>query len=174
MTAANFPTCLRFTLREEGGWVDNPLDNGGPTMKGITFATFRAHFLDATLTDLRTITDTEVSEIYRNGYWNAVKADDLPTGVDLSAFDFGVSAGPGRSIRLLQSAIGVSPDGILGPLSMRAVRAMDPLVVIGNLWRRQMTYYVSLSTFGTFGKGWTSRTDARRAAALQLAGATTV
>ena len=173
MSSASFTTALAFTLSAEGGWSDDPDDPGGPTMKGITFATFRAHFPDATLEDLRSITDEEVAQIYRDGYWNAVKGDDLPTGADLSVFDFGVNAGPGHSIRQLQRAVNVNPDGIIGPVTLAAMARLNTVFLIGNLWRRQMAYYEGLSTFDTFGKGWTNRTDARRAAALQLAGATT-
>ncbi len=172
MTAASFDTALAFTLQSEGGWSDNPADPGGATMKGITLATYRLHHPHATKIDLQQITDAEVADIYRTGYWNAVKGDALPAGVDLSVFDMGVNAGPGRSIRQLQSAAGVTADGILGPISMKAIATVDPLVVIGNLWRRQMAYYESLDTFETFGRGWTRRTDERRAAALNLAGAT--
>lgn len=171
MSAASFDTALAFTLQAEGGWSDNPIDKGGPTMKGITLATFRAHFHGTTAAQLRNITDAQVADIYRHGYWNAVKGDDLPAGIDLSAFDMGVNAGPGRSIRLLQSTVNVATDGVLGPISLMAIAAADPVLTIGNLWRRQMSYYEGLSTFGTFGAGWTRRTDERRAAALQLAGA---
>lgn len=171
MSAASFDTALAFTLQAEGGWSDNPLDAGHETMKGITLATFRAHFPGATAAQLRNITDAQVADIYRHGYWNAVKGDDLPAGVDLSVFDMGVNAGPGRSIRLLQSVVNVAADGVLGPISMAAIGGANLIFTIGNLWRRQMSYYEGLSTFGTFGAGWTRRTDERRAAALQLAGA---
>lgn len=139
-------------------------------MKGITLATYRQHHPHATKLDLRHITDEEVADIYRTGYWNAVKGDGLPAGVDLSVFDMAVNAGPGRSVRQLQSAVGVTADGVLGPVSMKAVTSANPGLLIGTLWRRQMTYYEGLATFDTFGKGWSRRTDERRAAALELAG----
>jgi len=173
MSAANFAASLAFTLQSEGGWSDNPADPGGATMKGITFATFQSHYPGSTLDDLRNITDEQVSDIYRSGYWNAVKGDDLPSGVDLSVFDMGVNAGPGRSVRQLQSAVGVLADSVIGPISMAAVAAADPIALIGNLWRRQTSYYEGLSTFPTFGHGWLARAEQRRAVALQLAGAAT-
>lgn len=170
MASASFAASLAFTLQSEGGWSDNPLDKGGATMKGITFATFRQYNPGATVDDLRNISDGQVADIYRRGYWNAVKGDDLPAGVDLSVFDMGVNAGPGRSIRLLQGAVGVTEDGAIGPITLAAIAAADPQNLIGTLAASQQAYYERLPTFDTFGDGWTSRTAARKAAALALTG----
>lgn len=173
MTAANFAASLAFTLQSEGGWSDDDRDPGGATMKGITFSTFQSHYPGSTVDDLRNITDEQVNDIYRIGYWNAVKGDDLPNGVDLSVFDMAVNAGQGRSIRLLQQAVNVAADGVIGPISMAAINAADPTVLVGNLWRRQTSYYEASALFPTFGRGWLARADERRAAALELAGAVT-
>lgn len=165
---SSFTAALAFTLQSEGGWSDNPDDNGGATMKGITLTTFRQHYPGATADDLRNITDDQVADIYRTGYWNAVKADGLPLGVDLSVFDFGVNAGPGRSIRLLQAAAGVAADGIIGPITMAKIAGMDPDVLVADLAERQQSYYEGLSTFDEFGEGWSRRTAERQKAALAL------
>lgn len=170
MSASSFEAAMKFVLQAEGGWSDDPLDKGGATMKGVTLATFRHHYPDATADDLRNISDADVAEIYRTGYWNAVKGDDLPAGVDLSVFDFGVNAGPGRSIKLLQRAVDAGPDGVIGPRTMQAVSQADPGNLIAELGRQQQAYYESLSTFGRFGHGWTRRTAERAAAALKLIG----
>lgn len=171
MTVSNFAAALAFTLQVEGGWSDDPRDKGGPTNHGITLTTLQKYYRGATLNNLRSINNFEVADIYRDGYWRTVRGDDLPAGVDLSVFDFGVTSDPSRSIRLLQDAVNVTADGILGPISMRAVAALNPVVLIGGLWGRQMTYYEGLPTFKVFGKGWTARAHQRRTAALRLAGA---
>lgn len=168
MAAENFATALAFTLEAEGGWSDNPADPGGATMKGITFGTFLEHYPGATLNDLRNITDTQVADIYRHGYWNAVKGDDLPAGVDLSVFDMGVNAGPGRSTRILQDAVGSKADGIIGPITMKAIKGVSPIALIHVLASEQQNYYEGLRSFDTFGEGWTKRTEERQTAALAL------
>lgn len=172
MASASFAAALAFTLQAEGGWSDDPADPGGATMKGITLATFRQHYPGSTVDDLRDISDDQVADIYRTGYWNAVKGDDLPAGVDLSVFDMAVNAGPGRSIRLLQGVVGADPDGVIGPETMGAVAAQDHGSTIERLRDAQQQYYGSLPTFDRFGAGWTNRTNARRDAALALIGQT--
>lgn len=174
MTAANFPTpILDFALREEGGFSDDPRDPGGATMAGITIATFRKLMGDPSLTidDLKAITPGEEASIYAKGYWSVVRGPDLPSGVDLSVFDFGVNAGPGRSERLLQEAVGVAADGVLGPISMAAIAKNLPSAIITTLAKLQMVHYQSLPDFPTFGSDWTARTARRTKAALAMAAA---
>src|SRR5215813_7527318 len=101
-----FDACLAFTLREEGGYVDDPNDPGGATNMGITLATYRQWSDDPALgpAQVRGMTLRTARAIYRSLYWNPLRADALPAGVDLSVFDMGVNAGIWPSARLLQRA----------------------------------------------------------------------
>ena len=102
-----FDACLAFTLREEGGYVDDPADPGGATKMGITLATYRQWSDDPELgsAQVRDMTERTARAIYRSLYWNPLRADALPIGVDLSALDMGVNAGIWRTARLLQRAL---------------------------------------------------------------------
>lgn len=169
-TGDRFERCLALVLEHEGGFANHPDDPGGATKYGITHRTlsdFRG--AEVTVEDVRALTREEAREIYRANYWNPMRCGELPAGVDLMVFDFGVNAGPGRSVRLLQQAAGVTADGSIGPITMAAVGAADPKRLIAPMAERRMDYYRSLSTFDTFGRGWTRRTDATREAALQMA-----
>jgi lysozyme family protein len=88
-----FESCLAFTLRQEGGYVDDPADPGGATNMGITLATYREWSDDPHLGDVqvRDMTLKTAGAIYRSLYWNQLRADALPPGVDLSVFDMGVT-----------------------------------------------------------------------------------
>lgn len=153
----NFTNCLPVTLAYEGGWSDHPRDPGGATMKGITLAVYRQHRPGATKADLRAITQTEVEMIYRAGYWSPIKGDDLPPGVDLATFDFGVNSGVSRASRYLQAVVGVPADGKIGPATLRAVTSASGKEVIQGLCGRRLSFLKALSTFSTFGKGWSRR-----------------
>jgi len=168
-----FDTCLAFTLRAEGGYVDDPADPGGATNMGITLATFRQWSDDAELgpAQVQDMTERTARAIYRSLYWNPLRADALPAGVDLSVFDMGVNAGIWGSARLLQRAIGFTGDevdGCIGPETLGTAATCDPRALVNDLADRQAAYYRSLSDFPTFGAGWLNRTDARRSAALAM------
>lgn len=169
MAKGNFKTCLAVTLSHEGGWSDHPKDPGGATMKGITLARYRQHKPSATKADLRKITDAEVEYIYRADYWVAVKGEDLPYGVDLAVFDFGVNSGPARSKKYLQAVLGVAQDGIIGTQTLAAVKAADPVQVVKKLCARRLAFVRGLSTFSVFGKGWTRRIADVEAKAVAMA-----
>lgn len=165
-----FETALKEVLKHEGGFVNHPDDPGGATNKGITIATYRKWIdKNGTVEDLKRISDTQVAKIYRSVYWNAVKGDDLPYGIDYAVFDFGVNSGPTRAAKYLQAVLGVAQDGKIGPVTISAAKAADPAKVIAALCDRRMSFLQSLKTFTTFGKGWTRRVNDVRSLALQMA-----
>jgi len=168
-----FDTCLPFTLREEGGYVDDPADPGGATNMGITLATYRewSDSPDLGPAQVQEMTRRTARAIYRSSYWNPLRADALPVGVDLSVFDMGVNAGIWRSARLLQRAIGFAGDeidGCIGPETLGTAAKCVPRTLVNDLADRQADFYKSLDDFNTFGAGWLNRTQARRAAALAM------
>jgi lysozyme family protein len=168
-----FDACLAFTLREEGGYVDDPADPGGATNMGITLATYRQWSDNPELgsAQVQDMTERAARAIYRSLYWNPLRADALPIGVDLSVFDMGVNAGIWRSARLLQRALrfaGEEVDGCIGPETLDAAAKCDPRALVNDLAERQAAYYRSLADFLTFGTGWLDRTEARRNSALAM------
>lgn len=167
----NFERALKLVLAHEGGWADHPKDPGGATMKGVTLATFRQFVKPgATKDDLRKITDAQLAQVYRRHYWDVVKADQLPDGLDYAVFDYAVNSGPGRAAKHLQAVLGVAQDGIIGPATLAAANA-PTADVIKALCARRMTFLRGLKTWSTFGKGWERRVTGVRAEALAMAAA---
>lgn len=166
----NFERALSLVLKHEGGWSDHPKDPGGATMKGVTLANFRRYIKpNATKEDLRRITDEQVATIYRRYYWDAVAGAELPGGIDYAVFDFAVNSGPARAAKYLQAVVGAKQDGKIGPATLKATRAMVRATVINDLCDRRMDFLRRLPTWGTFGRGWTSRVSGVRAEALKMA-----
>lgn len=167
----NFARSLALVLKSEGGWSDNPKDPGGATMKGVTLANFRRYVqANATKDDLRHITDAQIATVYRRFYWDAVRASDLPDGVDYATFDFAVNSGPGRAAKYLQMTVGVTQDGEIGPATLRAVKARPTSAIINSLCDLRLAFLKRLATWPTFGKGWSDRVRTVRFAALLMVG----
>ena len=166
----NFKESLAQVLKHEGGYVDHPADPGGATMKGITLATFSAFKKKAmTKDELRAISDADVETIYKTGYWDAMRCDELAAGVDLLAFDMAVNKGVGRAARLMQQAAGVKDDGALGPRSMEAINKMPAKDLIVKVSEGRRDFYKGLKTFPVFGRGWLRRVDETEKEALHAA-----
>lgn len=156
---ANYASALASVLVHEGGYSNHPRDPGGATMKGVTQRVYDDFRVNRRLPprSVKHIQPAEIEEIYRKQYWNAVKGDDLPAGVDYAVFDLAVNSGTNRAIRFLQRAAGVLEDGKLGPVTLAAVKAIPPKLLVDAICDERICFLKSLSTFSTFGKGWTRR-----------------
>ena len=167
----NFQRALSLVLKHEGGWSDHPSDPGGATMKGVTLASFRQYVkATGTKADLRKITDEQLATVYRRHYWDAVHGAELPDGIDYAVFDFAVNSGPSRAAKYLQAVVGVTQDGRIGPATLKAVRSKASANVVNALCDKRMAFLQDLSTWKTFGKGWTRRVAAVRTEAIRMAG----
>jgi lysozyme family protein len=166
----NFERALAEVLKHEGGWADHPKDPGGATMKGVTIGTF-AQFKGRKVTkeELRNISDADLRAIYRRKYWDVVKGDDLPAGLDFVAFDAAVNSGPSRGARWLQLALGVSADGKIGPVTIAAARAANAELAIDRACDERLAFLQRLKTWPTFGRGWGRRVADVRSVAKDMA-----
>ncbi|SER62699.1 Predicted Peptidoglycan domain-containing protein [Faunimonas pinastri] len=162
MTVADFEPSLKVTLAYEGGVSDHPLDPGGLTKAGVTQATYDAwrKLQKVPMRSVTMVTDAEIRSIYRDGYWGVVRGDELPSGIDFAVFDFAVNSGPARAAKSLQKAVGASADGVIGNLTLAAVidaARKDEEAVIRIICEDRLAFMKSLSTWATFGTGWTRR-----------------
>lgn len=165
-----FARCVAEVLKHEGGYVDHPRDPGGATNRGITHLTladWRGH--PVTKADVQALGEQEAREIYRARFWNAVQGDRLPAGLDLAVFDFAVNSGPGRAARMLQQQLGVVADGAIGPVTLAAIRKVNASRLASGLCRARLAWMRGLSTWATFGKGWTARVVDVERVALEMA-----
>lgn len=158
---ADFARCMPVILKWEGGKVDDPRDPGGRTNQGIIQRVYDNYRRRKGLPrqDVYAMAPAERDEIYRTSYWNMVRGDQLPLGVDLVVFDGAVNSGPIQSIKWLQRALGVPDDGVFGPDTLHALTEeedVDGLIV--SIIDKRETFLKSLKTFKTFGAGWLNRT----------------
>lgn len=167
----NFAAALQEVLKQEGGWSNHPKDPGGATMCGITQRVYDAWRARKGLKprSVRDITEPTICEIYRRQYWDAVRGDDLPAGVDLAVFDFAVNSGPVRAAKFLQAAVGEVRDGHIGAITLAAVAKADRALLASAVCDRRLAWLHGLETYPAFGKGWRRRIAAVRAAAVKMA-----
>lgn len=162
-----FARCVEIVLKHEAGFVDHPSDPGGATNHGISLRYARSKGSmwdldgdgDVDKQDILLVTPEKAAIAYRSWFWADVRGDDLPAGLDLVTFDFAVNSGPGRATKALQAALGVQPDGVIGPATMRAVREGGERVpfLITAVTNERLNFLRTLKTWPTFGRGWTRR-----------------
>lgn len=167
MSVGNFKNCLDLVLKSEGGWVNNPKDPGGETNLGVTKAVWE-EWVGHPVTTMKNLTPNLVAPLYEQKYWRPCYGEVLPRGLDFVVFSMGINAGPGRSIKLLQSAIGCVPDGVIGPRTRGLISDSNCATLISKFSESRREYYRALNK-PMFIKGWIARTDKEEQEALQMA-----
>lgn len=167
---ANFEAALKAVLHHEGGFVNHPADPGGMTNLGVTKKVWEewvGHDVDEKA--MRNLTPEIVGPMYKVKYWDKVKGDDLPAGVDYAVFDAAVNSGPGRAAKWLQACVGVDPDGGIGPKTLAAVNSFDANQLIEDYAKRRLSFLMDLQHWDTFGKGWSRRVAEVQKTGLDMA-----
>lgn len=163
----SFEPALKRVLVHEGGFVNDPDDPGGPTNRGVTQRVYDGYRRrkGLQLRSVRAITADEVGEIYKRQYWDTVRGDDLPAGLDYAVFDFAVNSGVQRASKHLQRVLKVKIDGIIGERTIAAAEDREIVQLVEEYVQSRMTFLRSITKGGgwkKFGKGWTRRVMGER------------
>lgn len=154
----NFDKALAKVLDHEGGYSNHPRDPGGMTNLGVTQRAWEEWVgREVGEKEMRSLTPEKVTQFYKRKYWDRVRGDELPEGLDYIVFDTAVNSGPGRAIKLLQECLDVTVDGALGPKTMAAVQAAGAQKLIAAYAKKRLDFLAALPTWDVFGKGWSRR-----------------
>lgn len=164
----NFDPFFDELIKHEGGFTDDPRDpgnqredgfgNAGSTNLGVTAQVWSEWTgKPSPKSVMRDLTKDDIKPMYKSKYWDAVKGDNLPSGVDISVADFGVNAGPRRAAKRLQRVVMAAQDGKIGPKTLAMVFDMEPSVLLEKYAAQREAYYRSLETFYIYGRGWLRR-----------------
>ena len=152
-----------FILRWEGGFADDPLDRGGATNKGITIGTFRNFYgKDATVEQLKNITDEQWLHIFKSGYWDKWKADNIENqSIANIVVDWAWGSGAATSIKQVQKILGVAVDGIVGDDTLTAINIAGQRSLFVKIHNRRIEFVENIvkrdPSQARFLKGWKNR-----------------
>jgi len=170
---SRFNECLAFVLDKEGGYTNDPVDRGGATNYGILQTEYSEYLKRHGLPNdsVREISKDHVEDIYYTEYWGPSRAETMPAPLDLIQFDASVNIGLYWAKRLLQRALYVAEDGILGPKTMAAIGKADIATLCQRVITYRRAYYQAIvkhdATQGKFLAGWLNRCSALELAATK-------
>lgn len=159
---SNFAKALEVVLHHEGGYVNHPDDPGGETIFGIS----RRSHPEVWAKGRPTLEDAK--RIYHRDYWLPIKADAMSLPVALMVFDIAVNSGNRRAVVLLQQALRVTSDGLVGPLTLAAASRADTRTLVNHIAAERIRFMSSLSNWGSFSLGWSRRVVDVAITAVQL------
>lgn len=169
-----YDKCFDRVVGHEGGFTADRRDRGNWTtgvigkgeLKGTKYGVSAMAYPSL---DIRNLTVADAKAIYLRDYWRKASCDLLPQGVAFLVFDAAVNHGVKQAVKFLQAAVGVTADGAFGPKSLLAVNKAKPEAIIRAFCDRRLQFYKSLSTYKTYGRGWSRRiVDTRKQALSDL------
>lgn len=165
----NKDKAISLVLKEEGGFTNDPRDPGGATNFGITIFDARKYLdPDADVEFMRNMTVDQAIGIYGPKYWDKVRGDEIPAGLDYTLMDYGVNSGVSRAIKVLQRVLEVDDDGAFGDGTMAALKAADARDLIIQINDERLRFLQSLRTWSHFGKGWGARVARVKKISLEM------
>lgn len=158
---ANINKACAFIRRWEGGYSDHPSDKGGCTMAGVTLATYRRFYgSHLTCADLLHITAEQWAHIFRVGYWDKIRADQIENdSVATLCADWVYMSGTG-AIKRIQKAVGVEADGVVGRVTLAAINKDPYLTFVNIVAARERQFYDIVArnpSQRVFLRGWLNR-----------------
>lgn len=134
-TSQNFSDQVLEVIKREGGFVNHPADRGGATKYGITITTLQEwRKKDVSIGDVGSLTVEEASEIYISNYYKKPGFSNFKDSkLQILLFDTAVHSGTAAATKMLQRAVGVKDDGIIGAITIQTVN----LVPDSGLLRRK-------------------------------------
>ncbi len=152
-----------FILKWEGGFVNDPLDRGGATNKGITLGTFRRFYgKDASVEQLKALTDEQWITIFKAGYWNPWQADYIANqSIANIVVDWAWASGTKTSIKQVQRILNTTVDGVVGPQTIAAINSANPRELFDRIRSARLTFVDDIlrrnPTQSRFIRGWKNR-----------------
>ena len=161
----NFNNSINLMLNLEGGKTDESTDRGGRTNYGVTQTEYDAwnkrHNLPRR--DVFKIDQNTAKQIFREGYWNLIKGDELPRNVANAILSMALTDGPQDSIKFVQKMLGLKPvDGIMGPITMAKIwekSKKGDAEFARAILNKQIERYQKDEQASTYGEGWTNRVE---------------
>ena len=145
-------------LEHEGGYVNDSRDSGGMTNLGVTKRVYDEWIgRESTEQEMRDLTPDDVAPIYKKNYWDRIKGDYVPSGVDWCLYDWAVNSGSGRPAKAVQRAVGATPDGVIGKQTVGLIMEKDPKYIIDYVYTVRQAFYEGLDDYKHFGRGWSRR-----------------
>ena len=165
---ANFEPAFEQMIRNEGGYVNHTVsgDRGGQTFAGIA-RNFHGQWEGWQLIDRNDMDNPRLTELvrefYKTHFWDKIKGDDIAAqGIAETLFDFAVNAGYRTAGKLAQLVVGATPDGIIGPKSLKAINAADEQHFMAKYALAKVARYVEIvkrdRSQMKFMLGWLNRT----------------
>lgn len=143
---------LSLDPKDRGNWTTGVIGQG--ELKGTKYGISAMSYPHL---DIKNLTLGEAKAIYYEDFWKRVKGDKLHSALSYQLFDSAINHGVGNAVRFLQRAVDTADDGQVGPYTLEAVKARGTDDVLKLFNAERIRFFVKISTFDRYGRGWMRR-----------------
>ena len=157
-----FYKSFKRVIGHEGLFTDDPQDRGNwdsgkvgqGQLKGTKYGISAMSYPHL---DIKNLTLEQAQAIYFEDFWVKKSIDLLPEAIQYQMFDAGINHGSVNANKMLQRALGVNDDGIIGPVTRKAAHELDELALVLEFNKQRLHFYTNIKTFDKYGRGWCRR-----------------
>ncbi len=158
----NFIKAFNRTMDSEGLFQNDPRDRGNWTsgvvgkgeLKGTKYGISAMSYPDL---DIANMSLTEAMDIYYQDWWVSLGIHRFRPSVQFQLFDAAINHGLYNAVRMAQWAVKVKADGIIGPITFKAIQETEENDLLMNFLAERLVFMTDVSTWDRFGKGWARR-----------------
>lgn len=146
-----------YTRATKKGFVNDPNDNGGATMVGVTIGTYRSYcrykgWKTPSVNDLKNMPYKIWRDIVYSMYWNKWKADTIEDQTVANMVVDWVWHSGAATIKRVQGLLEVTQDGIVGPKTVSKLNATKDIK--DKIYQSRKAYFESIIRNNPTQKKW--------------------
>lgn len=158
----NYDQAFEILIGHEGEFTDDKNDRGNWTsgkigvgeLKGTKYGISAMAYPDL---NIRNLTLDEAKAIYARDYWGKLALERVPPQVRFDIFDTAVNSGISTAAKLLQRAVGVNDDGVIGAKTLAAVARISGDALDKKFNGQRLLFLAEIKTWPHYGRGWVRR-----------------
>lgn len=137
---------------DRGNWTSGIVGEGEQkgTKFGISAMSYPTY-------DIKNLTIAMAKIIYYKDWWLPLCMSELKPAMQYQMFDAAINHGRVSATRMLQRAIGVKDDGIIGPNTLKAQYQVDVNDMLMLFIAERISFFTQIETFDAYGRGWMNR-----------------
>ena len=157
-----FDTAFERVIGHEGLFQNDPKDRGNWTTgvigQGINKGTkYGISAMSYPNEDIKNLTLARAKELYKRDFWDRNNVGSFHSSVQYQMFDAAVNHGRGNAAKMLQRAVKVKDDGIIGNITLQAYKSMSENDILLRFLAERLEFMTKISTFDRYGRGWSMR-----------------